>query len=76
MEYDLEFEFDDLNSLSNSTALLGIGQWTDVVSRSVVGESLYNFYGYEVEGIYKDFQDILNSPVNTLQQNNPIITNA
>jgi hypothetical protein len=75
---DVQFSINrnKLNSLSNSTALLGIGQWTDVVSRSVVGESLYNFYGYEVEGIYKDFQDILNSPVNTLQQNNPIITNA
>ena len=75
---DVQFSINrnKLNSLSNSTALLGYGQWTDVVSRSVVGESLYNFYGYEVEGIYQSFEDIINSPVNTLQQNNPIITNA
>lgn len=61
-----------LKSLSGSTALLGKGQWSDVVSRSIPGESLYGFYGYVVEGVYKDYQDILNSPVQTLQKNNPI----
>ncbi|WP_434503536.1 SusC/RagA family TonB-linked outer membrane protein [Prevotella sp.] len=65
-----------LKSLAGSTALLGYGQWSDVVSRTTPGESLYGFYGYEVEGVYQNFQDILNSPVNTLQKNNPIITDA
>lgn len=74
--FQISFNKNKLKSLSGSTALVGYGQWTDVVSRSVVGESLYNFYGYEVEGIYTSFEDILNSPVNTLQQNNPIVTNA
>ena len=71
---DLQFSFNKnkLKSLSGSTALLGMGQWNDVVARSVPGESLYNFYGYEVVGVYQDFDDILNSPVYTLQQNNPI----
>ena len=75
---DLNFSFNrnKLKSLSGSTALLGYGQWNDVVTRSVPGESLFNFYGYQVEGIYTSFEDILNSPVNTLQQNNPIVTNA
>jgi len=75
---DVQFSFNKnkLKSLSGSTALTGYGQWTDVVTRSVPGESLYNFYGYEVEGVYQSFEDIINSPVNTLQQNNPIITNA
>lgn len=62
-----------LKSLSGSTAIVGYGQWTDVVSRSVPGESLFNFYGYEVEGVYTSLEDIINSPVNTLQQNNPIV---
>jgi hypothetical protein len=31
-----------------------------VVSRTKVGESLYNFYGYKVAGIYKDLADIKN----------------
>lgn len=65
-----------LKSLSGSTALLGYGQWSDVVSRTTPGESLYGFYGYEVEGVYQNFEDILKSPVNTLQKNNPIITDA
>ncbi|WP_033149233.1 TonB-dependent receptor [Prevotella sp. P6B1] len=74
-DFQISFNRNKLKSLSGSTALPGYGQWTDVVSRSVPGESLYNFYGYEVEGIYQSFEDILNSPVNTLQQNNPIVTN-
>ena len=75
-DFQISFNKNKLKNLSGSTALLGYGQWTDVVSRSVPGESLYNFYGYEVEGVYQSFEDILNSPVNTLQQNNPIVTNA
>lgn len=73
--FQISFNKNKLKSLSGSTALVGYGQWTDVVSRSVVGESLYNFYGYQVEGVYTSFEDILNSPVNTLQSNNPIVTN-
>jgi hypothetical protein len=33
-----------------------------VVSVSSVGESLYNFYGYVCDGVYKDYDDLLNSP--------------
>ena len=40
----------------------GYGQWTDLVSLSTIGSSLYNFYGWEVEGLYTSLQDILNSP--------------
>ena len=70
-DFQISFNKNKLKSLSGSTALLGYGQWTDVVTRSTPGESLYNFYGYEVEGVYQSFEDLLNSPVNTLQQNNP-----
>lgn len=48
---------------TTSAAIIGYGQWSDVVSMSTVGESLYNFYGYVVEGVYKDFNDIINSPI-------------
>ncbi len=64
-----------LKSLSGSTAIVGYGQWTDVVSRSVPGESLFNFYGYEVDGVYESFEDLLSSPVDTRNANNPIVTN-
>ena len=75
-DFQISFNKNKLKSLSGSSALIGYGQWTDVVSRTEEGESLYNFYGYEVDGVYKDFDDILNSPVNTIQQNNPIETDA
>ncbi len=71
-DFQISFNKNKLKSLSGSSALIGYGQWTDVVSRTEEGESLYNFYGYEVEGVYQSFDDILNSPVNKLQQANPI----
>ena len=67
---DLQFSFNknELVSLQGTTsaAIIGYGQWSDVVAVSSVGRPMYDFYGYEVEGVYKDFDDILNSPVNTL----------
>ena len=64
-----------VKSLAGGSALLGMGQWTDVVSRSAEGESLYNFYGYKTAGVYTSFEDILNSPVDTRNKNNPVVTN-
>lgn len=45
-----------------SAHIEGYGQWTDVVSLTEIGQSLYNFYGYVVDGVYTSKQDILNSP--------------
>ena len=42
--------------------LSGYGQWTDEVTRTRLGESLFNFYGYKVAGVYTDRADIENSP--------------
>ena len=42
--------------------LVGYGQWNDIVSVTEIGQPLYNFYGYKVVGVYKDFDDIMNSP--------------
>ncbi|MCQ2138782.1 MAG: TonB-dependent receptor [Bacteroidales bacterium] len=47
---------------TKNAALIGYGQWSDVVSTTHVGESLYGFYGYVVEGVYTDLDDIMNSP--------------
>ena len=67
---DLQFSFNK-NKLvalqgTTSAAIIGYGQWSDVVAVSSVGRPMYDFYGYEVEGVYTDFDDILSSPVNTL----------
>ena len=51
-----------LNDGSGNATVLGYGQWNDVVSRTVVGGSLYNFYGYVCDGVYTSVDDIKNSP--------------
>jgi TonB-linked SusC/RagA family outer membrane protein len=67
---DLQFSF-NRNKLvalqgTTSASIIGYGQWDDVVAVSSIGRPMYDFFGYVVEGVYKDFDDILNSPVNTL----------
>jgi TonB-linked SusC/RagA family outer membrane protein len=53
-----------LVALSGTSAaqIVGYGQWTDVVSVSNVGESLYSFYGYVCDGVYQDLEDLETSP--------------
>jgi TonB-linked SusC/RagA family outer membrane protein len=53
-----------LVALSGTSAaqIVGYGQWTDVVSVTNVGESLYNFYGYVCDGVYQDLEDLETSP--------------
>lgn len=50
---------------TENVAIEGYGQWSDVVSRTKVGESLYSFYGYKVVGVFTSKQDILDSPKQT-----------
>ncbi len=63
-EAQISFNKNKLVALSgtSSSAIEGVGQWFDVVTRSEIGQPLYNFYGYKVAGIYKDLEDIKNSP--------------
>ncbi len=63
-EFQISFNKNKLKALSgtSSAQIVGYGQWTDVVSVSTVGESLYNFYGYVTDGVYKDLADLQNSP--------------
>jgi len=62
-EAQISFNKNKLLALTgtSATSIEGYGQWTDVVSHTEVGQSLYNFYGYKVIGVYKDKADILNS---------------
>lgn len=63
-DFQISFNKNKLKALSGTAnaQIVGYGQWTDVVSVSSVGESLYNFYGYVCDGVYKDYDDLLNSP--------------
>lgn len=61
--FQISFNKNKLLSLSDTenATLVGYGQWGDVVCVSEIGKPLYNFYGYKVEGVYKDLEDIQNS---------------
>lgn len=61
--FQISFNKNKLLSLSDTenATLVGYGQWGDVVCVSEIGKPLYNFYGYKVEGVYKDLDDIQNS---------------
>ena len=62
--FQISFNQNKLVALDGSAnaQLVGYGQWNDIVSVTEIGESLYNFYGYKVIGVYKDIEDIMNSP--------------
>ena len=52
-----------------SAAIVGYGQWNDVVSVSNVGESLYSFYGYVTDGIYQSIDEVMAGPVTESMKN-------
>ena len=62
--FQISFNKNKLRGLDGSAnaQLVGYGQWNDIVSVTEIGQPLYNFYGYKVVGVYKDFDDIMNSP--------------
>lgn len=62
--FQISFNRNKLVALDGSAnaQLIGYGQWSDVVSVTEIGQPLYSFYGYKVAGVYKDYEDILNSP--------------
>lgn len=59
-DFQISFNKNKLVALdgTEASAIEGYGQWNDVVSRSEIGESLYGFYGYIADGVYKDADDI------------------
>ena len=52
-----------------SAAIVGYGQWNDVVSMSNVGDPLFSFYGYVTDGIYQSIDEIMAGPVNESMKN-------
>ncbi|MBR4920221.1 MAG: TonB-dependent receptor [Prevotella sp.] len=63
-----------LSDGSDTGQLIGYGQWTDVVSRTLVGESLFNFYGYVCDGVYTSLEDIESSPKPSAYPSNGVFT--
>jgi len=62
--FQISFNRNKLVALDGSAnaQLVGYGQWSDIVSVTEIGEPLYNFYGYIVDGVYTSLEDIQNSP--------------
>ena len=62
--FQISFNRNKLVALDGSAnaQLVGYGQWSDIVSVTEIGQPLYNFYGYVVDGVYETFEDIENSP--------------
>lgn len=63
-EFEISWNKNKLTKLSgtSSAAILGVGQWNDVVSKSDVGQPLFQFFGYVTDGVYTSYEDIENSP--------------
>lgn len=63
-EFEISWNKNKLTKLSgtSSAAILGVGQWNDVVSKSDVGQPLFQFFGYVTDGVYTSYDDIENSP--------------
>ena len=62
-DFNISFNKNKLLGLDGleSSAIEGYGQWSDVVSLTRIGESLFNFYGYKTDGVYTDLADLQNS---------------
>ena len=75
-EFQISFNSNKLISLqgTSSTSILGYGQWSDVVTKTDVGESLFQFYGYVVEGIYTSLEDIESSPKSEAYPSNGVFS--
>lgn len=63
-EFEISWNKNKLTKLSgtSSAAILGVGQWNNVVSKSDVGQPLFQFFGYVTDGVYTSYEDIENSP--------------
>lgn len=76
--FQISFNRNELKGLTGTkdANLVGYGQWSDVVSVSEIGKPLYNFYGYVVEGVYRDLEDIQNSPKSSAYPTNGVFNQA
>jgi TonB-linked SusC/RagA family outer membrane protein len=59
-DFQISFNKNKLVALQGTDAsgIEGYGQWSDVICLSPVGGSLYQFYGYIADGVYKDKAEI------------------
>ena len=73
-EGQISFNKNKLKALAGtaSAAIVGYGQWNDIVSVSNIGESLYSFYGYVTDGIYQSIEEVMAGPVMESMKNTTV----
>jgi TonB-linked SusC/RagA family outer membrane protein len=59
-EFEISWNKNKLKELAGtaSASIYGYGMWTDIVSKSDVGQPLFQFYGYVTDGVYTSLEDI------------------
>jgi TonB-linked SusC/RagA family outer membrane protein len=59
-EFEISWNKNKLTKLAgtSSASIYGYGQWSDIVSKSDVGQPLFQFYGYVTDGVYTSYEDI------------------
>lgn len=63
---NMSFDRNKLLKLNTDRAIIDRFPWfSRVISRSVIGQPLFQFYGYKAEGLIQDYQDLINSALPT-----------
>jgi TonB-linked SusC/RagA family outer membrane protein len=76
-DFQISFNKNKLISLSDGStnaSVVGYGQWSDVVSLTQVGQSLFCFYGYVTDGLYTSKEDIETSAKPAAYPSNGVFT--
>ena len=62
-EFEISWNKNKLKELAGtaSASIYGYGQWSDIVTKTDVGQPLFQWYGYVVDGVYTSREDIENS---------------
>ena len=62
-EFEISWNKNKLKELAGtaSASIYGYGMWSDIVSKSDVGQPLFQFYGYVTDGVYTSLEDIQTS---------------
>lgn len=62
--FNISFDRNKLVKLNTDRAFASRKPWfTDVISRSDIGQPLWQFYSYMYDGIFQDYQQLINSAV-------------
>ena len=71
-EFEISWNKNKLKELAGtaSASIYGYGMWSDIVSKSDVGQPLFQFYGYVTDGVYTSVEDIQTSAKPVAYNNN------